>query len=217
MPSSASDNRCCPETIRALCESAQLALDAEIFPPLAAYLTLLGKWNRVMNLVGPAAWEDILLTLVTDSVHLAPFVSALPLPVRPECWDLGAGAGLPGIPLRMLWKTGEYTLVEAREKRALFLRTFLASCPLDGVKVFQGRAEHFMPAHAPADLTVSRAFMPWEKFLALVNPFLISGGFSIFLTLAPLPSTLPKGWTAAGERLYSVNGNNRYFWALQKK
>ena len=205
-----------PERVQALCEALGFSLDAGALSALTVYLSLLSKWNRVMNLVGPTAWEDVLGELVVDSFHLAPFISTLTLPDRPRCWDLGSGAGLPGIPLRMLWKNGEYTLVEAREKRALFLRTVLASCPLDGVKVFQGRVERFMPTQEPAHLIVSRAFMPWDKLLALVEPYMAAGGYCVFLTLAPLPISLPEGWTAAAETLYTVAGDTRYFWALRK-
>lgn len=213
-PSPADD--CTPERVRALCEASGFSLDAGALSALTGYLALLSKWNRVMNLVGPTAWENILATLVVDSFHLAPFLAALNPPDRPRCWDLGSGAGLPGLPLRMLWKNGEYTLVEAREKRALFLRTILASCPLDGVSVFQGRVERFMPTQQPAHLIVSRAFMPWDKLLALVKPYMAAAGCCVFLALAPLPLSLPEGWTAAAEKLYTVAGDTRYFWALRK-
>ncbi|MDR2489157.1 MAG: 16S rRNA (guanine(527)-N(7))-methyltransferase RsmG [Desulfovibrio sp.] len=216
MPRSSPDNSCCPKTVQAFCDSANITFDHDKLHELTVYLSLLSKWNRVMNLVGQDAWEDILATLVTDSFYLAPFVSALKLPIHPQCWDLGAGAGLPGIPLRMLWKDGDYTLVEAREKRALFLRTVLASCPLEGVSVFHGRAERFMPGRPPAHLIVSRAFMPWEKLLTATKPYLASGGFCVLLTRTPLHSSLPDGWTAAAETRYAVTGNSRYFWALQK-
>lgn len=206
----------CPERIQPLCEAAGFSLDVEALSALTVYLSLLCKWNRVMNLVGPAAWEDILARLVTDSFHLAPFLSSLDLPDQPRCWDLGSGAGLPGLPLRMLWKKGSYTLIEAREKRALFLRTVLASRPLDGVTVFHGRAERFMPARAPAHLIVSRAFMPWDKLLDLVWPYTAAGGHCVFLALTPLPPSLPGGWTAAAEKRYTVADDIRYFWALRK-
>jgi 16S rRNA (guanine527-N7)-methyltransferase len=216
MPRTIPDNACSPEKVRIICESLRFAPDAETLSALCGYLSLLGKWNRVMNLTGATGWEDMLRTLVLDSFYLAPFVCALPLPAHPRCWDLGAGAGLPGIPLRMLWKHGDYTLVEAREKRALFLRTVLASCPLQGVHIFQGRVERFMAGQAPAHLVISRAFMPWEKLLALIAPYLTRGAFCVFLALSPLPSSLPEGWTAAAQTQYTVAGHIRYFWALEK-
>lgn len=207
---------CTPEAVLLACADAGFSLHAKTASSLALYLEMLGKWNRVMNLVGPARWEDILRTLIIDSLHLAGFIATLPLPDAPACRDLGAGAGLPGIPLRMLWQQGSYTLVEARKKRALFLRAVLSSCPLPGVSVFHGRAEEFMATRPPADLTVSRAFLPWEKVLDMIENHTSAGGSCIFLTLAPAPATLPDGWTLAATQAYRVGQNSRYFWALRK-
>ena len=76
--------------------------------PLAVYLEMLCRWNAAMNLVGARSWQDILARLVADSFHLASFLEELPLPEEPLSWDLGSGAGLPGIPLRMAWTRGGY-------------------------------------------------------------------------------------------------------------
>ena len=208
---------CTPDSVRSLCAASGFSPDAAQVDALAAYLGLLVKWNKVMNLVGRATWEDIFCTLVADSFHLADFLRSLPLPDEPECRDLGAGAGLPGLPLRMLWQHGRYTLVEAREKRAIFLRTCLAALPLPGVTVFHGRAETYMASAPPAHLTVSRAFLPWEQVLSLVEPHTDSGGFCVFLTLAPLPSHTPDAWAPFGGTQYFASAAPRYFWALQKK
>lgn len=208
---------CTPRALEKAARTLGFSLTAPELETLAGYLNLLEKWNKAMNLVGPGSWRDIFDRLIVDSLYLAGMLRELPLPPAPVSRDLGAGAGLPGIPLRVLWRDGRYTLVEAREKRALFLKTVLASLPLPGVEVFQGRAEAFMAARPPADLTVSRAFMPWRGVLALVEPHTEEGGFCVFLTLEPLPLDLPEGWRAVGERAYAVGGDTRYFWALQKR
>jgi 16S rRNA (guanine527-N7)-methyltransferase len=207
---------CTPKNISERCESLGFALSDAPLAALSSYLTLLVKWNKVMNLVGPADWENILSSLVIDSLYLADFIQTLPLPEHPECRDLGAGAGLPGLPLRMIWQKGTYVLVEAREKRALFLRSCLAATPLPGVLVCHGRAETFMASAPHAHLTVSRAFLPWERVLALVAPYTDKGSFCLFLTLNPLPSSLPEQWQPFGEKRYTIHGTDRYFWALQK-
>ncbi len=183
---------------------------------LRAYLETLLKWNKVMNLVGPSDWRDVLETLVLDSFYLASFLSGLPLPAEPRCRDLGSGAGLPGIPLRLVWDKGEYVLVEAREKRALFLKTVVGLLHLPGVRVFHGRAEKNLAAEPPVDLIVSRAFMPWEKVLDLVREFVVPGGVVVFLTLTPIPDNPPAGWTGLAERSYSTAGALRHFWAFRR-
>lgn len=153
---------------------------------------------------------------------------------QPQIWDFGAGAGLPGIPLRMFWQEGEYWLVEAREKRALFLGTVLARHPLPQTKVFQGRVEAFMhrqtrpaplppassaqsaphasphttkaPVPQPAHLVLSRAFMPWEQMLPLVRPYLAQKGHVLFLMQHPLqPQDLAETpWSLTASCAYPV-------------
>ena len=117
---------------------AGFTLPESALVPLAAYLDLLMQWNKVMNLVGTRSAEETFFTLVVDSLHLARFLTEkVALAAAPSCWDLGSGAGLPGLPLRMLWTEGEYWLVESREKRALFLSTALARHPLSGTRVYR--------------------------------------------------------------------------------
>ncbi len=205
------------DTLRAACEAAlPYPLADAALEGLRAYLETLLKWNKVMNLVGPSDWRDVLETLVSDSFHLASFLNGLSLPAEPRCRDLGSGAGLPGIPLRLVWDKGEYVLVEAREKRALFLKTVVGLLQLPEVRVFQGRAEKNLAAEPPVDLIVSRAFMPWEKVLDLVREFVVPGGAAVFLTLTPIPDNPPAGWTGLAEQSYSAAGAFRYFWAFRR-
>lgn len=173
-----------PYDLQDWAKRAGFELTEETLPPLAGYLGLLIQWNRVMNLVGTRTAEDTFFTLVVDSLHLGRFLREdVEYSAAPCCWDLGSGAGLPGLPLRMIWQEGDYWLVEAREKRALFLSTVLAKYPLPGTHVFRGRAEAFMagPPARTADLIVSRAFMPWPGVLELVKGNLNPNGVVVLL------------------------------------
>ncbi|SBV92697.1 Ribosomal RNA small subunit methyltransferase G [uncultured delta proteobacterium] len=184
---------------------------------LGTYLAQLMKWNKVMNLVGTTSWEKTLDTLVIDSFHLAGFLPSLGLAPAPVTYDLGAGAGLPGIPLRLLWPDGVYTLVETREKRALFMRTVLAAVDAGQTGVFQGRAEDFFLQSGPADLILSRAFMPWQDMLAFVATALAPGGRVVFLTLAPAPDAIPAPWSLVAQKAYGAAGTTRHFWCFAKE
>ena len=210
-----------PKDVKEECRKSGFDLSPAVVENITSYLAALTKWNRVMNLVGPGKWRDILNTLVVDSFHLADFVQKIPgLPENPVCYDLGAGAGLPGIPLRMLWQQGNYALVEAREKRAGFMRAFLATCPLPGVEVLHGRAEECLPEREPADLILSRAFMPWEKLLPFIHDFLAPGGCCVLLANKPLSRDLPPGWHELAVREYTVfakSNPKRFFQAMRKE
>ena len=102
-----------PDAAETAARSAALGrnLSAEEARLLAVYLDMLVRWNRRMNLVGPASGLEILETLIQDSWFLADLLTEL-APQPGEILDLGAGAGLPGIPLRVFWKSGRYFLVE---------------------------------------------------------------------------------------------------------
>ncbi len=183
--------------------------------PLAEYLEMLCQWNKAMNLVGPHTWQDMLTRLAVDSFHLAGFLDKLNLPEAPLCWDLGAGAGLPGIPLRMAWTRGAYYMIEVREKRALFISSVLSRLQLPSTHVFRGPVEHFFQGqYYKADCILSRAFMPWRQLLDLASPQLHDNGVLVVLALEPAPSELPAPWRLVEQHSYVVGGHGRWFWAL---
>lgn len=194
---------------------------------LATYLGQLIKWNKKMNLVGKSDWQTVFDTLVVDSLYLADFLSGLMLADKPLCLDFGAGAGLPGIPLRTLWQEGDYWLVEIREKRALFMRSVLGKMQLPGTNVFHGKAEDALARlessghNATADLILSRAFMPWRKLLDFIHPMLRNEadrtGTAVILSNDPPPpeSDVPENWELGDVASYPAAGSERYFWSLK--
>jgi 16S rRNA (guanine527-N7)-methyltransferase len=212
-------------------ENVGLHLDSGAKERLTLYLDLLVQWNHKTNLVGPRDARTIFETLLIDSLRLAPFLERLGLPAAPLCLDLGAGAGLPGIPLRCCWERGEYHLVEVREKRCVFMRLAVGRMGLARTLVYQGRAEDAL-AHvakvaarpdgqAPlADLVLSRAFMPWPELLPFVCSMLAPQGRVVVLANEPAPETLPEGWEAQESESYAVRSgatsSERWFWALRK-
>lgn len=190
---------------------------------LAQYLTLLLKWNRAMNLVGRAEWPGVFRDLAADSLHLADFLRGLPLAQAPLALDLGAGAGLPGIPLRLLWQDGDYVLVELREKRAIFLAQAVATLALPRTLALRGRAEECLAAlpglgieKARADLVLSRAFMPWPKLLPLAAELLAPEGILVILSNDPPPAEPGAGFALLASRKYPAPARSRYFWALAR-
>lgn len=206
-----------PEELRLAARGLGFFPDDQACAGLALYIGLLLKWNRAMNLVGRNEWRAIFDDLVADSFHLARLLPDLPLPDAPQCRDLGAGAGLPGIPLRTLWQKGSYVLIEAREKRAIFLQNALALCSLPGVRVYHGRAEGFLEAEGGGDLVVSRAFLPWEQVLELIRPFCGPGLLCIFLSNSPIPSSLPESWRPLTQAAYRAGGKERFLWVFRKR
>lgn len=229
------------ENLKEQCLKLGFSLTLPQLSAVHEYLFLLQKWNLSMNLVGKSDWEEILSELVADSFHLASYLNShsffaplsIPFTQKNEkihsfetyenehdftAWDLGAGAGLPGIPLRILWKQGTYTLVEAREKRSLFLNTVCTKLGLENTFVSRERAENFMQGKK-AQLIVSRAFMPYDKMLPFIAPYLASNqdsatpknGSVIFLSLEPI---LAERFNFSE---FKWNTKNIYEYAVKKK
>lgn len=209
---------------------AGFSLAPEQAGALSQYLTLLLKWNKAMNLVGRADWPGVFRDLAADSLHLAEFLKGLALPAEPLALDLGAGAGLPGIPLRVLWPQGDYVLVELREKRAIFLTQAVGALKLPRTRVLHGRAEEALAAlpglklaQERADLVLSRAFMPWPQLLPLAAGLLGEGGRLVVLANEAPPvgrgqglgPELGAGFRLASSREYPSESRRRYFWELE--
>lgn len=206
--------------VQAFASRSGFELTEETARQLAGYLELLMQWNRVMNLVGTRSWQETFSTLVVDSLHLGAFLEKEGFAAS-TAWDLGSGAGLPGIPLRIIWREGAFWMVEAREKRALFLSTVLARIPLPETHVFRGRVESFMAGPPPrkADLIMSRAFMPWPEVLTLVQHNLNPQGVVILLARELVLKELEReaqarNWTLKAASEYRVGQTRRMFCAL---
>ncbi|MBO4318414.1 MAG: class I SAM-dependent methyltransferase [Mailhella sp.] len=210
------------ENLRALLARNGFGIDGPQLAALTEYLSLLVKWNRSINLVGKASWKEIAEELVIDSFHLKAFLDDTILPDYPvrEVWDLGAGAGLPGIPLRILWDGGKYVLVELREKRSLFLATVLTRLGLGGTDVFAGDAKLFMSGRLaeghPADIILSRAFMPPAGVMEFTRPFLRANGVLILMSNTVIDEADGSPWSKKAEKEYAVKGKKRFLTALEK-
>lgn len=193
------------------------ALAPEQASGLARYLELLETWNRRTNLVGPRRWPEMLSELVADSWRLADLLAGLDLPPSPVTIDFGAGAGIPGVPLRLFWGEGRYVLVEPRAKRAAFLRQCAAMLKLGGTEVFEGRAEALS---LEADVCLSRAFQPWREFLVTAGRFLGRSGRGpgkvVVFAGAPEPDApLPEGFRLTVSKAYPRPSGEGYFWVFE--
>jgi 16S rRNA (guanine527-N7)-methyltransferase len=101
------------------------------------------------------------------------------LPDAANVLDLGAGGGLPGIPLRIVWPGIRLTLLESVGKKCRFLEEVARQLGLGGVTVLEGRAETYGhdPAHRERyDLVVARAVAPLTVLIEYAVPFLRAGG-----------------------------------------
>ena len=101
------------------------------------YLTLLLKWQKAHRLVGSDDLMWIVEHLFLDSLL---FLRLLPSSARTLA-DLGSGAGLPGLPIKIVRRDIDVVLIESRRRRAMFLTSAVRAMKLEGVRVLEGRVE----------------------------------------------------------------------------
>jgi 16S rRNA (guanine527-N7)-methyltransferase len=112
------------------------APSAETLTRFAKYLDLLTTWNRTHHLTSYRTPHEVVRGLFIDSLLFLPV-----LPPRPaRVIDIGAGPGIPGVPLRLVDPGIHITLVESRRKPVSFLAALKRELGLDDVEVLHGRA-----------------------------------------------------------------------------
>jgi 16S rRNA (guanine527-N7)-methyltransferase len=145
----------------------------ETLERLTLYLELLGRWQRAINLVGPATLADPWRRHVLDSAQL---LSHLPVRAGPLV-DLGSGAGFPGMVLALMG-VPEVALIEADRRKAQFLRE-VARATGTAVAVHDERIERL--TGWPAAAVTARALAPLPRLLPLAERFLAPDSICLFL------------------------------------
>lgn len=153
------------------------------------YLKLLSKWQRSQRLVGSAEPHWIVDNLLLDSLL---FLEVLPSPLR-TLLDLGSGAGLPGIPLKIVLGEVELVLVESRQKRVSFLSSVIRELGLEHARVLARRVEDAMDElQGGFDAVVMRCAGDPGQLLPIAARLLRRGG-TVAASGPPKPRPLPVG------------------------
>jgi 16S rRNA (guanine527-N7)-methyltransferase len=154
---------------------------------IETYYRLLTRWNRTINLT--ALRLDAIADGTIDRLLIEPLAAARSVQDSPGRWiDLGSGGGSPAIPLKIVRPQLMLTMVEARERKAAFLREAARELGLSGVDVLNERFES-LPNHRPDfaglyALVTVRAVRVDMSLVSLCRWLLAPGG-RLFLFGAP--------------------------------
>ena len=107
------------------------------------YFKLLVEWNEKMNLTAITDEESVYLKHFYDSITIAfdfEFASQ-------SIVDVGAGAGFPSIPLKIIYPDLKVTIVDSLTKRITFLNHLFEALELTNCKAISARAEEYAKFH----------------------------------------------------------------------
>lgn len=154
--------------LRLHCGTFDLELPASAAASLQSYIRLLLHWNQRISLTGARTARELALAHILDCLHVAPLLIA-----GEATADIGSGAGFPGIPLATARPDCSFTLIEARRKRASFLRYAVATLRLANVQVVEARAQELAVRCAETfDVAVVRAVTDLASACRMALPLL---------------------------------------------
>lgn len=157
--------------------AARFDVSRETLARLTTYQALLGKWQKAINLVGPATLAQFWQRHAADSAQLLALA-----PPRAAVWlDLGSGAGFPGLVLAMMLAEhhpeAHVHMVESDRKKVNFLRTVLRDTGIEA-SVHHARIEALSEDKpdvlAQVDVVTARALASLDDLVGLMAPFVDS-------------------------------------------
>lgn len=119
------------------CDDLGVAIDSGQRQLLLDYVALLAKWNKAYNLTAINDEAQMVTRHLLDSLAIAPFL------IGQRFIDVGTGAGLPGVPLAILFPQREFHLLDSNGKKTRFLFQVKTALGLDNMVVHQARVEAF--------------------------------------------------------------------------
>ena len=191
------------------------------------YFELLVEWNEKINLTAITEKDEVYIKHFYDSI--APILQGLieNQPIR--LLDIGAGAGFPSLPMKILFPELDVTIIDSLNKRINFLHLLAEELGLSGVHFYHGRAEDFAQDkafRAQFDIVTARAVARMQVLSELTIPYLKVGGRLLALKASNAPEELEEAKNALNLLFSKVednlqyelpNGDPRYITVVEKK
>ena len=152
-----------------------VSVSRETADRLEAYITLLKKWNKTINLVSSRSLDDPWRRHILDSAQLTHHMPN----EKARIVDLGSGAGLPGIIIALIMQGADVHLVESDQRKTAFLReaSRVLGCK---ISIHMERIETAINKIQDIDVFTARALAPLPKLLKYIEPALNAKKICIF-------------------------------------
>lgn len=191
------------------------------------YFELLVDWNQKINLTAITEKNEVYLKHFYDSI--APILQGLIESRDLKLLDIGAGAGFPSLPMKILFPQLNVTIIDSLNKRIIFLQLLAQELNLQGVHFYHGRAEDLAQDkafRAQFDIVTARAVARLQVLAELTIPYLKVGGRLLALKASSAPEELDQAKNALSLLFSKVednlsytlpNGDPRFITVVEKK
>jgi len=180
----------------------QLSLNDSQQQQLLAFLALLNKWNKAYNLTAVRDERVMVSRQLLDSLSIVPWITT------DHLLDVGAGGGMPGIPLAIVFPDKRFALLDSNGKKTRFLNQCVLELGLKNVDVIHGRAEDCQPEQ-PFRQISSRAFTALENLVTWCEQLLAQDGEFLAMK-GQYPddevAALPSHWQVESNHSLNVPG-----------
>ena len=191
------------QTLKKGIEELHLTLDAPTLDGLLSYILEFQRWNKTHNLSAIHSLEESIALHLLDSLAVLPYLDDYAQEnfsgeVGFSIADLGTGGGLPGLVIAICRPSWRVYLMEAVQKKTVFLEHIVMRQHLKNVVVCSGRIEDTSkPLGKSVTCCISRAFSDFGKFITLSAPMLMDGGVVWAMKAKLLDDdlkTIPENW-----------------------
>ena len=173
------------------------------------YYNLLIEWNNKFNLTSITDMQEVIEKHFVDSV--------LPynlLPQNAKAIDIGAGAGFPSIPLKIVRPDISFLLIDSVNKKITFINEVINKLDLQNVVALHTRIEDLAsnPAYRETfDICVSRAVARLNTLAEYSLPFIKIGGSMVAYKSRQIKDEVleaQKAITLLGGEIKDISINN---------
>lgn len=219
-----------PEEFRQALKEKGWPLTDQQMMQFAKYYQLLVETNEHVNLTAITEQNEVYLKHFYDSVTPLLEVTSF-FKEGAELCDVGAGAGFPSLPMKILFPSLKVTIVDSLNKRITFLNNLVEQLGLEDVTLIHDRAETFGAKKSnyreKFDVVTARAVARLSVLSELCLPLVKPNGYFVALKAANTEQELADGKfaiaTLGGKLLIDkdfhlpVNGDERHIVVVEKK
>lgn len=153
------------------------------------FVLLLHRWNQAFNLTAVREMHQMIDRHIIDSLSIAPYL------IGDRILDVGTGAGLPGVPLSILYSDRQFSLLDSNQKKQVFVSQAVKSLALNNVQCVCHTVQTYQATQKFSTI-LTRAFAPLIEMIPLCGHLLKQDGrfFAMMGKASPDLLVVPMGY-----------------------